>query len=186
MTRAAAIFIVFVALLSAGAVFAETLEEITRRAAAAAAAAAEAAPAPVPAPASPPAPASSEISPKGYSVTVVRAIRSQSIIEPDDLVLVEGASPGAIELIDEAVGMEAKVALYPGRPILMSQIGAPALVERNATVKLSYIKGPLSIVTEGRALDRAAAGETVRVMNLQSKQTVTGTVAPDGSIEVGQ
>ena len=48
-----------------------------------------------------------------------------------------------------------------------------------------YADGPLRIATEGRALDRAAAGEAVRVMNLASRQTVTGTVAPDGSIEVG-
>ena len=53
-------------------------------------------------------------------------------------------------------------------------------------MRLSYASGPLTIVTEGRALDRAAAGEPVRVMNLASKQTVTGTVAPDGSVEVGQ
>ena len=92
--------------------------------------------------------------------------------------------PGAVGAIEDAVGQEAKVALYPGRPILESQLGAPALVERNAVVRMSYAGGPLRIVTEGRALDRAAAGEPVRVMNLASRQTVTGTVAPDGSIEV--
>ena len=93
--------------------------------------------------------------------------------------------PGAVGAIELAVGQEAKVALYPGRPILESQLGAPALVERNAVVRMIYADGPLRIVTEGRALDRAAAGEAVRVMNLASRQTVTGTVAPDGSIEVG-
>lgn len=178
MARAATLFLLLVALLSAGAVFAETLEEIARRAAAAAA------PPPAPAPVAPPAPAPGE--PEGRSVSVVRAVRSQSVLEADDLALTPGATPGGIDTIEAAVGMEAKVALYPGRPILLGQIGAPALVERNALVKLSYLKGPLSIVTEGRALDRAAAGAPVRVMNLQSKQTVTGTVAPDGSVEVGE
>ena len=176
MARAAAFFLIFVALLSAGAVFAETIGEIGRRAAAVAA--------PVPAPVPPP-PAVA-VEPEGQSVTVVRALRSQSVIEADDLAPMAGVTPGGIDAIEAAVGMEAKVALYPGRPILASQIGAPAMVERNAVVKLSYLKGPLSIVTEGRALDRAAAGEPVRVMNLQSRQTVTGTVTPDGSVEVGQ
>ncbi len=143
MARAATLFLLFVALLSAGAVFAQ-------------------------------------------SVSVVRAIRSQTVIEADDLVASDAAVPGGIASIEEAVGKEAKVALYPGRPILLSQIRAPALVERNAVVKMNYMKGPLSIVTDGRALDRAGVGEPVRVMNLQSKQTVTGTVAQDGSIEVGQ
>ena len=143
MARAAAIFLLFVAALSAGAVFAG-------------------------------------------SVTPVRAIRSQTVLAAEDLALGEGAVPGGIGSIDEAVGLEAKVALYPGRPVLASQLRAPTLVERNAVVRMSYASGPLRIVTDGRALDRAGAGEFVRVMNLTSKQTVTGVVAADGSIEVGR
>jgi flagella basal body P-ring formation protein FlgA len=119
------------------------------------------------------------------SVQPVRAIRAQTVLAAEDLTLVEEAAPGAVGAIELAVGQEAKVALYPGRPILESQLGAPALVERNAVVRMIYADGPLRIATEGRALDRAAAGEAVRVMNLASRQTVTGTVAPDGSIEVG-
>jgi flagella basal body P-ring formation protein FlgA len=142
MTRAAAIFTLFVAVLAAGAVLAQ-------------------------------------------SVQPVRAIRSHTVLQAEDLTLAEAAIPGAVTEIEAAVGQEAKVALYPGRPILLGQIGAPALVERNALVRISYASGPLRIVTEGRALDRAGAGELVRVMNLASRQTVTGTVAPDGSIEVG-
>ena len=120
------------------------------------------------------------------SVTPVRAIRSQTMIEAEDLALGEEPVPGAATSIEEVIGMEAKVALYPGRPILFSNLREPALVERNAVVRMSYVNGPLRIVTDGRALDRAAAGEMVRVMNLASKQTVTGVVAADGSIEVGQ
>ena len=41
-------------------------------------------------------------------------------------------------------------------------------------------------MTEGRAPDRGGVGEAVRVMNLTSRQIVSGTVAPDGSIKVGQ
>jgi len=120
------------------------------------------------------------------SVTPVRAIRSQTMIEAEDLALGEESVPGTATSIEEVIGMEAKVALYPGRPILFSNLREPALVERNAVVRMSYVNGPLRIVTDGRALDRAAAGEMVRVMNLASKQTVTGVVAADGSIEVGQ
>jgi flagella basal body P-ring formation protein FlgA len=142
MIRATAIFTLFVALLAAGAVLAQ-------------------------------------------SVQPVRAIRSRTVLAAEDLTLVEESVPGAVEAIEAAVGREAKVALYPGRPILLGQIGAPALVERNSLVRMNYVRGPLRIETEGRALDRAGVGEPVRVMNLASRQTVTGTVAADGSIEVG-
>ena len=119
------------------------------------------------------------------SVTTVRVVRSQTVLQAEDLVLAEASVPGGIAAIEAVVGQEAKVALYPGRPILDSQIGAPALVERNQVVRMSYASGPLRIVTDGRVLDRAGAGEPVRVMNLASRQTVSGTVAADGSIEVG-
>jgi len=143
MIRAAALFTVFVTLLAAGAVLADTVQ-------------------------------------------VVRAVRGQSILGPDDLTIVAGDVPGAIATVEEAAGKEAKVTLYPGRPILRAQLGAPALVERNALVRMNYARGPLHIVTDGRALDRGGVGEPVRVMNLTSKQTVTGIVAADGSIEVGE
>jgi flagella basal body P-ring formation protein FlgA len=142
MIRASALFALFVAMLAAGAVLAQ-------------------------------------------SVQPVRAIRSHTVLTADDLELADPSVPGGITSIDAAVGQEAKVALYPGRPILEGQLGAPALVERNQVVRMSYLRGSLRIVTEGRALDRAAAGEPVRVMNLASRQTVSGTVAEDGSIEVG-
>jgi flagella basal body P-ring formation protein FlgA len=120
------------------------------------------------------------------SVTTVRTVRAQTVIGPEDLALAEDSVPGAIASFEEAVGREARVALYAGRPILAEQLGAPALVERNQVVRMSYASGPLRIATEGRALDRAGAGESVRVMNLASRQTVTGIVADDGSIEVGR
>jgi flagellar basal body P-ring formation protein FlgA len=120
------------------------------------------------------------------SVTPLHAIRSQTVIEPGDLTVAEETVPGGIASIEEAAGLEARVALYPGRPILASQLRAPALVERNAVVRMYYASGSLRIVAEGRALDRGGAGDAVRVMNLDSRQTVTGTVAADGSVEVGQ
>lgn len=120
------------------------------------------------------------------SVTTVRAIRSQTVLQAEDLALLDETVPGAVATIGDAVGLEARTALYPGRPILAAQIGAPAVVERNAVVRISFASGVLRIVTDGRALDRAAIGEPVRVMNLASRQTVTGTVAADGSVEVGR
>ena len=116
----------------------------------------------------------------------VRAIRSQTVIEAEDLEPSDETVPGAAGSIEAVVGREARVTLYPGRPILEKQLGTPALIERNQVVRMQYMRGALSIVTEGRALDRAAAGEPVRVMNLASRQTVSGTVAADGSIKVGE
>lgn len=121
------------------------------------------------------------------SVMAIRPIRGSKIIGPDDVEVAQDMDVvGAIRELDEVVGREAKVTLYPGRPILRGQVGAPAIVERNAVVKMLYSAGPLSIVTDGRVLDRGGVGETVRVMNLSSRQIVSGSVAPDGTIKVSQ
>jgi flagellar basal body P-ring formation protein FlgA len=123
---------------------------------------------------------------EAQTVVPVRPIRAQTVIGPADVALEEHATPGALTAIEQAVGREARETLYPGRPVLAAQVGAPAVIERNQVVRMRFAEGALSIATEGRALDRGAVGDSIRVMNLSSRQIVTGQVAEDGSIEVGR
>lgn len=113
-----------------------------------------------------------------------RTIRAKEIISIEDLTLKNGDASGAITRLEDVVGMEARVSLYAGRPMRAGDIGPPALIDRNQVVSIKFSKGGLSIATEGRALDRAAVGETVRVMNLASRTTLTGVVMKNGTIEV--
>lgn len=113
-----------------------------------------------------------------------RTIRAKEIIGAQDLVPKSADVPGAVAHPDEIIGQEARVALYPGRPIRFSDIGPPAIVDRNDVVPLIFNHGGLTITTEGRAMGRGATGEIIRVMNLSSRSTVTGRIRPDGSIEV--
>lgn len=119
------------------------------------------------------------------SVVATRTIRAQTIISTEDLTTVEAALPGALADPALAVGMEARVAIYAGRPVRAQDLGPPALIERNQLVPLIFLSGGLAISTEGRALARGAAGEVIRVMNLSSRNTVNGRVGPDGAIYVG-
>lgn len=118
------------------------------------------------------------------ALIATRTIRAQTVLTAEDMALVAAEIPGALTDPALAVGLEARVTLYAGRPIGQGDVGPPALVERNQTVALVYRSGGLSILTEGKALARGAVGEAIRVMNLTSRATVTGTVAPDGSVIV--
>jgi flagellar basal body P-ring formation protein FlgA len=120
------------------------------------------------------------------TIVSTRVIRAQTVIGPDDVTVAEAETPGALAALSEAVGQEARVTLYPNRPIRPDQIGRPAVVERNQIVRMVYREGSLNIAAEGRALDRAGHGEFVWVMNLASRQVVTGRVRGSGIIEVGQ
>lgn len=125
--------------------------------------------------------------PASAQETVIAAgtIRGASLIGPADVATVEGETPGALDDIGDAIGMEARINLYPGRPIRPGDLRPPAIVERNEIVSLRYNYGGLLILTEGRALDRAAEGELLRVINLSSRQTVTATAAGPGLVIVG-
>ncbi|NCQ24521.1 MAG: flagella basal body P-ring formation protein FlgA [Rhodobacteraceae bacterium CG17_big_fil_post_rev_8_21_14_2_50_63_15] len=118
-------------------------------------------------------------------IVAARKIRAQEILTAEDLLLKPDSGPGDVSLQD-LIGKEALIALYPGRPVSDADVGPPALVDRNQIVPLVYARDGLLIVTEGRALVRAGAGEYVRVMNLASRATITGRVTSDGQILVSQ
>lgn len=119
------------------------------------------------------------------SVIATRTIRAQSILAPTDMALVAAALPGALTDPAEGIGQEARVTLYAGRAIRVADLGPPAIVERNQIVALRYRAGTLGISAEGRALLRGGVGDTIRVMNLASRTTVTGRIAADGGVDVG-
>jgi len=112
-------------------------------------------------------------------------IRSMALIGPADVRLIEGDTPGAVADLAAAIGMEARVNLYPGRPIRPGDLRPPAVINRNEIITLQYYANGLLIVTEGRALDRAGIGERLRVLNLASRTTITATVLNAGIAAVG-
>ena len=119
------------------------------------------------------------------TVLATRTIRAQAILGPGDVTLVAHEVPGTYVAIDETIGLEARVVLYAGRPIRIEDLGPPAIIERNQIVTLLYRTGGLAIAAEGRALARGGLGDRLRVMNLASRQTVSGLVRADGTVSVG-
>ena len=118
------------------------------------------------------------------TVVTTQTIRPQQIIT-GDLVRVDPAEvAGAYTSLDEVIGLEARVAIYPGRVVMRSALGVPALIDRNQVVELIYAYGGLRIKAEGRSLGRGAAGERIRVMNVDSRTVLFGTIAPDGTVLV--
>jgi flagella basal body P-ring formation protein FlgA len=117
-------------------------------------------------------------------VVATRTIRANAIISTTDVTLRSNVpNSGYTQLVD-VIGQEARVVLYPGKPIGVDDIGPPALVARNQLVRVSFASQGLQIVTEGRALERGSMGDRVRIMNLSSRATLFGQVQADGSILV--
>jgi len=78
------------------------------------------------------------------------------------------------------VGQTARVRLREGEPVRESDVRAPTLVTRNATVTIVLQTGSLQLSAQGRALEDGARGDTVRILNVQSNRTIEAlVVAPD-------
>ena len=118
------------------------------------------------------------------TVVAARTIQAQTIIAASDLALQQTTLPGGESDPALFIGMEARVALYAGRPIRVSDVGFPAIVDRNQLIPLVYDANGLVIRTEGRALGRAGVGEIIRVMNMASRNTVSARIGSDGAAYV--
>ena len=119
-------------------------------------------------------------------VVATRTIRPQQVIAPDDVRLDPADRPGAHTVLDDVIGREARVAIYPGRVVMQGAVGSPALVDRNQAVELIFVHGTLRIIAEGRALGRGGAGDRIRVMNASSRTVFFGTIHPDGTVHVSK
>lgn len=119
-------------------------------------------------------------------LVATRLIRPTEVLKPADVAPLHAATaPGVASDPAQVVGLEARVAIYPGRPVRLADLGPAAVIERNEAVVMIYRQGGLTIVSEGRALGRAALGESVTVMNGTSRQSVLGRVISFGQVEVG-
>ena len=118
------------------------------------------------------------------SVVATRTIRAQSVIAAQDVAMVPADITGALTATEAAVGLEAKVTLFAGRPVRAADLAAPALIQRNQVVAVVYQVAGLTIRTDGRALERGGAGAVIKVMNLASHLTVQGAISADGSVRV--
>ena len=115
------------------------------------------------------------------AITAARDLPAGTIIAESDLAWIEEV-PGGIADPALAIGKQARVAIYEGRPVVAGALRAPVLVSRNQVVRVAFDTGTLRIETEGRALSEGAAGDVVRVMNLSSRSTISAVVNPDGTL----
>ncbi len=118
------------------------------------------------------------------TVVPARTIRPNQLITGIDVTFAKADLANGYARLSDVIGQEARVALYAGRPILIGDIGPPAIIDRNQLVALRYRANGVSISTEGRALERGAIGDRIRIMNLGSRATLFGRVLGDGTIEV--
>ncbi|ETR75837.1 flagellar basal body P-ring biosynthesis protein FlgA [Afipia sp. P52-10] len=83
---------------------------------------------------------------------------------------------------DRAIGMQMRKGVRAGQPLRVADLAKADLVQRDQNVSLVYAAPGLTLTMRAKAMDAGAEGDTVNVMNLQSKRVVQGIVTGPGQV----
>jgi len=95
------------------------------------------------------------------------------------------AIPLYVTDIAQVLNKVAKRTLVAGKPIAVTAIAEPILVERGQSVKLVFRSSSLMITGVGISLQAGSEGDVIKLRNVDSGVTISGMVLADGSVEVG-
>ncbi|MBR0738655.1 flagellar basal body P-ring formation protein FlgA [Bradyrhizobium liaoningense] len=85
---------------------------------------------------------------------------------------------------DRTLGMQLRRPMRAGMPIRVADIVKPDFVVRDQAVTIIYQVPGVYLTTRGKAIESGAEGDTVSVINLQSKRTLTGIVTGRGQVTI--
>lgn len=119
-------------------------------------------------------------------VTIARPLDRGTVLKDSDVLLEKRPraeiGPDVITDRDQAVGLAARTQLQPGRPLRAVELMKPELVRRNETVTLIYEVPGISLTVRGKAAESGAEGDTITVLNEQSKRSVQGVIVGPGRV----
>jgi flagellar basal body P-ring formation protein FlgA len=91
---------------------------------------------------------------------------------------------GSITDPHAAAGLAARHQLRPGQPLRDADLMKPMLVQRNDIVTIFYEAPGIALTLRGQAQDAGAEGDTINVMNTQSKHLLQAVVIAPGRVAV--
>jgi len=96
----------------------------------------------------------------------------------------ERVRPGHAQQLDQVLGQELRRPLGTEQGFSLVDLGPPSIVQKNGLVTLLLESAGVSLTAQGRALEAAARGGTVPVMNLVSRNIVEGVAVAPGRVRV--
>jgi flagella basal body P-ring formation protein FlgA len=85
---------------------------------------------------------------------------------------------------EQAIGLAARNALEAGQPLRAAQLMKPEVVQRNEQVTLVYEVPGIILTVRGKAIEGGAEGDTISVLNEQSKRTIQGVISGPGRVVI--
>ena len=118
-----------------------------------------------------------------------RSLRAGEVISAEDLTWapVVGRAPlDAPSDADALIGLAAKKPLRAGSPAAVRDLATARVINKDESVTVQFRTGGVALTLQGKALTGAAAGETLRVLNPQSKMIIDAVAVGPGVAVVGR
>lgn len=121
------------------------------------------------------------------ALTYARSLNAGEVVTAEDLTWAPVArapadSPGDAEA---AIGLQVRKPVRAGAAVSARDLTAARVIAKNDSVVVQYRAGRVRLSLQGKALNAAAPGEPVRVMNAASKTVVEAVAAGPGLAVVG-
>ncbi|HEY1979458.1 MAG TPA: flagellar basal body P-ring formation chaperone FlgA, partial [Xanthobacteraceae bacterium] len=116
------------------------------------------------------------------AVTVTRPVDRGEVLKSSDLAVLRRPKTeiGLLTGLDAVAGLAARRPLRPGQPLAPVDVMKPEIVQRNDTVTIVYQAPGVTLTLRGQAHDAGALGDTIGVLNVESKRVVQAVVSgPD-------
>ena len=85
----------------------------------------------------------------------------------------------------QVIGYMAKRPLKAGQVLRMSDLVMAPVMKKNDLVRIVVQSGQMTLSVQGKVMQDAAIGQTVRVVNVSSNRQLSGTVVDAGTVAVG-
>lgn len=121
------------------------------------------------------------------AVAVNRPVERGEVLQASDLTTLRRPKAQATRLTAPAgaIGLAARHALQPGQPLAATDLMKPELVARGETVMLTYQAPGVTLTLRGQAQGSGALGDSIAVLNIETKRIVQGVVSGTGRVTVG-
>lgn len=117
-----------------------------------------------------------------------RPIAAGQVLRATDIAIVRRPkaefAANIVTTAEQVVGLAPRRAMRPGEVLRQTDLSKPELVARNDNVTITFQVPGITLTMRGKALEGGAHGDTINVLNVQSKRSIQATVAGPGHVIV--
>ncbi len=120
------------------------------------------------------------------AVAVNRPVERGEVLQASDLTMLRRpkaqgtgfAAPASV------IGLAARHALRPSQPLAVADLMKPEIVARGDAVTMVFQAPGIMLTLRGQAQDSGALGDSIGVLNLETKRIVQGVISGPGRVSV--